>query len=131
SHAIAYAQKKKMPPELLEFQMLYGMAEPIKRGLVEMGYRVRDYAPVGELLPGMAYLVRRLLENTSNESFLKQKFSDSMDTKLLLREPSKEGPEPDFVKPEFFKNASNLDFANRKTWSAFKETMNRLELPIK
>ena len=35
------------------------------------GQRVRVYTPYGELLPGMAYLVRRLLENTSNESFLR------------------------------------------------------------
>jgi RHH-type proline utilization regulon transcriptional repressor/proline dehydrogenase/delta 1-pyrroline-5-carboxylate dehydrogenase len=32
--------------------------------------RVRAYCPVGDLVAGMAYLVRRLLENTSNESFL-------------------------------------------------------------
>jgi proline dehydrogenase len=31
---------------------------------------VRSYCPVGDLVAGMAYLVRRLLENTSNESFL-------------------------------------------------------------
>ena len=51
---------------------------PIKRALVEMGYRVREYCPVGELLPGMSYLVRRLLENTSNEGFLRAKFSDNV-----------------------------------------------------
>ena len=34
------------------------------------GLRVRTYCPVGDLVAGMAYLVRRLLENTSNESFL-------------------------------------------------------------
>jgi RHH-type proline utilization regulon transcriptional repressor/proline dehydrogenase/delta 1-pyrroline-5-carboxylate dehydrogenase len=32
--------------------------------------RVRIYCPVGDMVAGMAYLVRRLLENTSNESFL-------------------------------------------------------------
>ena len=42
-----------------------------KQALVEMGYRVRIYMPYGELIPGMAYLVRRLLENTSNDSFLR------------------------------------------------------------
>ena len=31
---------------------------------------MRTYCPVGDLVAGMAYLVRRLLENTSNESFL-------------------------------------------------------------
>ena len=34
------------------------------------GLRVRTYCPVGDLVAGMAYLVRRLLENTTNESFL-------------------------------------------------------------
>src|SRR4051812_16062609 len=63
------------------------MAGPIKRALVEMGYRVREYCPVGELLPGMSYLVRRLLENTSNEGFLKAKFSDNAGPEQLLRDP--------------------------------------------
>jgi RHH-type proline utilization regulon transcriptional repressor/proline dehydrogenase/delta 1-pyrroline-5-carboxylate dehydrogenase len=70
-----------------EFQLLYGMAGPVKRALVEMGYRVREYCPVGELLPGMAYLVRRLLENTSNEGFLRAKFSDNVSAQELLRDP--------------------------------------------
>ena len=35
-----------------------------------MGLRVRTYCPVGDLVAGMSYLVRRLLENTSNDSFL-------------------------------------------------------------
>ena len=55
--------------------MLYGMAEPIKEALNRMAYRVREYRPLGETLPGMAYLVRRLLENTSNEGFLRARFS--------------------------------------------------------
>lgn len=71
-----------------EFQLLYGMAEPIKRALVELGYRVREYCPFGELLPGMAYLVRRLLENTSNEGFLRAKFSENVPAKELLRAPA-------------------------------------------
>jgi RHH-type proline utilization regulon transcriptional repressor/proline dehydrogenase/delta 1-pyrroline-5-carboxylate dehydrogenase len=52
-----------------------------------MGYRVREYSPVGELLPGMSYLVRRLLENTSNEGFLRAKFSDNVSEQSLLRDP--------------------------------------------
>src|SRR5207248_4053884 len=70
-----------------EFKLLYGMAAPIKRALVDLGYRVREYSPVGELLPGMSYLVRRLLENTSNEGFLRAKFSDHVSTAELLRDP--------------------------------------------
>src|SRR5256885_11506124 len=59
-----------------------------KRALVEMGYRVREYCPVGELLPGMSYLVRRLLENTSNEGFLRAKFSENVSESELLRNPA-------------------------------------------
>ena len=88
AHAQALAEQMGIDKSRFEFQLLYGMAGPIKRALVEMGYRVREYCPVGELLPGMAYLVRRLLENTSNEGFLKAKFSDKASTAQLLRDPN-------------------------------------------
>src|SRR5690349_13059592 len=89
--SIAYAQalseQLQIDRSRFEFQLLYGMAGPIKRALVDMGYRVREYSPVGELLPGMSYLVRRLLENTSNEGFLRAKFSDHVSATQLLRDP--------------------------------------------
>lgn len=85
---LVYAEQLNIPKEALEFQMLYGMAEPIKKTFVDMGYRLREYAPVGELIPGMAYLVRRLLENTSNESWLRGKFADGKSTAELLKDPS-------------------------------------------
>ncbi|HZR04249.1 MAG TPA: L-glutamate gamma-semialdehyde dehydrogenase [Candidatus Udaeobacter sp.] len=87
AHAQAFAEEAGVDPTRFEFQLLYGMAGPIKRALVEMGYRVREYCPVGELLPGMSYLVRRLLENTSNEGFLRAKFSENVPTEELLRDP--------------------------------------------
>jgi RHH-type transcriptional regulator, proline utilization regulon repressor / proline dehydrogenase / delta 1-pyrroline-5-carboxylate dehydrogenase len=74
-------------PERYEFQVLYGMAEPVRKGLKNVAGQVRLYCPYGELLPGMAYLVRRLLENTANESFLKQSFADQADTDRLLENP--------------------------------------------
>ena len=52
-----------------------------------MGLRLRVYAPVGELVPGMAYLVRRLLENTSNESFLRAGFLENLPEEQLLMNP--------------------------------------------
>jgi RHH-type proline utilization regulon transcriptional repressor/proline dehydrogenase/delta 1-pyrroline-5-carboxylate dehydrogenase len=49
------------------------------------GFRVRAYCPVGDLVAGMAYLVRRLLENTSNDSFLlAQSQGASVDELLAL-----------------------------------------------
>src|SRR6184192_479644 len=87
AHAQALAEQLGIDRSRFEFQLLYGMAGPIKRALVEMGYRVREYCPVGELLPGMSYLVRRLLENTSNEGFLRAKFSEHVSAAQLLRDP--------------------------------------------
>src|SRR2546421_1988486 len=88
AHAQALAEQLGIDRSRFEFQLLYGMAGPIKRALVEMGYRVREYCPVGELLPGMSYLVRRLLENTSNEGFLRAKFSENVSESELLRNPA-------------------------------------------
>ena len=87
AHAQALADELGIDRSRFEFQLLYGMAGPVKRALVKMGFRVREYCPVGELLPGMSYLVRRLLENTSNEGFLRAKFSENVSAEELLRDP--------------------------------------------
>jgi RHH-type transcriptional regulator, proline utilization regulon repressor / proline dehydrogenase / delta 1-pyrroline-5-carboxylate dehydrogenase len=87
AHAQAFAEELGIDRSRFEFQLLYGMGGPIKRALVEMGYRVREYCPVGELLPGMSYFVRRLLENTSNEGFLRAKFAENLSEGELLRDP--------------------------------------------
>lgn len=109
-----FAEKLNIPKEALEFQMLYGMADPIKRTLVDMGYRMREYAPVGDLIPGMAYLVRRLLENTSNESWLRGKFADGKTTAELLKDPTQgliATSAAHVKKPGKFYNEPLLDFA--------------------
>jgi len=87
AHALALADEWKVPRGAYEFQMLYGMADPIKQALVDMGHRVRIYTPYGQLLPGMAYLVRRLLENTSNDSFLRASFREHKPEEQLLMNP--------------------------------------------
>jgi len=56
--------------------------------LVERGQRLRIYMPYGDLIPGMAYLVRRLLENTSNDSFLRAGFVENVSPEELLRAPA-------------------------------------------
>src|SRR4051794_33703570 len=85
--AVSYASPRGIPDAGYEIQMLYGMAEPMHAASRRLGMRLRVYAPVGELVPGMAYLVRRLLENTSNESFVRQKFADGRDLDALLAAP--------------------------------------------
>ena len=70
SHALAYDQLTGGDGADLELQVLRGLGDDLQHALARRGLRVRTYCPVGDLVAGMAYLVRRLLENTSNESFL-------------------------------------------------------------
>jgi len=84
---LAALEKRGLPNSALELQMLYGMGDQLKAAAIEMGLRLREYAPIGELIPGMAYLVRRLLENSSNESWLKAGFKDNASTERLLASP--------------------------------------------
>ncbi|QOJ33548.1 MAG: bifunctional proline dehydrogenase/L-glutamate gamma-semialdehyde dehydrogenase [Nitrospira sp.] len=95
----AVAESLKLPPEAWEYQMIYGMAEPFQHAMTDRGRRLRLYTPVGALLPGMAYLVRRLLENTSNESFLRKEYVESQPLSLLLSPPLP-GPHPPSASPE-------------------------------
>jgi RHH-type transcriptional regulator, proline utilization regulon repressor / proline dehydrogenase / delta 1-pyrroline-5-carboxylate dehydrogenase len=83
AHAIAIAEELKIPRRRIELQVLYGMADKLARALVDQGYRVRVYCPYGELIPGMAYLIRRLLENTANTSFLRQNLEERPREELL------------------------------------------------
>jgi RHH-type proline utilization regulon transcriptional repressor/proline dehydrogenase/delta 1-pyrroline-5-carboxylate dehydrogenase len=70
AHAIAVNELLGGGPADLELQILRGLGDELQAALAATGRRVRAYCPVGDLVAGMAYLVRRLLENTSNESFL-------------------------------------------------------------
>jgi len=121
AHALAQAEQLRVPREAFEFQMLYGMADPIKEALVGMGYRVRIYTPYGQLLPGMAYLVRRLLENTSNDSFLRAGFREHKPEEQLLMNPhlhnhsaaaSQNGhAAPEIAPTKVFRNEPLTDFS--------------------
>ena len=117
SSAIATAEALGLPKHSFEFQMLYGMGEPLRRELRKKGYRVRVYTPVGELIPGMAYLVRRLLENTSNVSFLREFFAERKAFGEIIRPPSAQLEESDEKGHYGFRNEPVLDFseaANRE-----------------
>ncbi len=124
--ALMTAEGIKVPRERYEFQMLYGMAEPVKRALRSMGFPVREYAPIGELLPGMAYLVRRLLENASNEGFLQKAFLVNVSPEALLAEPESFAEDPrdddaEGIAP--FSNEPAADFAIEETRNSFRNAI--------
>ena len=82
------AETLNVPDSRYEFQVLFGMAEPVRKGILRVAGRVRLYCPYGDMVPGMGYLVRRLLENTANESFLRQSFAEGTELELLLADPA-------------------------------------------
>jgi len=70
AHAVAANRATGRGDADLELQVLRGLGDDLAAALADQGMRVRIYCPVGDMVAGMAYLVRRLLENTANESFL-------------------------------------------------------------
>ncbi len=136
------ARELHVPDERVEYQVLHGMADPIKNALVDLGLPVRLYAPVGELVPGMAYLVRRLLENTSQESFLRRSFGRNHSMVLALADPRPSaGVVPIDDEPERsetgFANEPPLDWTledNRKRYAAALDKVRAsfpIEVPIR
>jgi proline dehydrogenase len=83
AHAIACNRVGGGEDRELELQVLRGLGDELQHALAARGFRVRTYCPVGDLVAGMAYLVRRLLENTSNESFLSAQASGTPIQQLL------------------------------------------------
>jgi RHH-type proline utilization regulon transcriptional repressor/proline dehydrogenase/delta 1-pyrroline-5-carboxylate dehydrogenase len=95
AHGMATAEVLGLDRRVLETQMLYGMGDAEKEAVTAAGWRLRVYMPYGKLVPGMAYLVRRLLENSSNDSFLRAGFIQHVSPEVLLAPP---GP-PDAAPP--------------------------------
>lgn len=129
SHSLAWAKVLELPPGAFELQMLYGMAGDQAELFSELGHRVRIYTPFGELIPGMAYLVRRLLENTSNDSFLRHSYDASASIEELLMQPAKVGakmpPPPADPEPEF-RNEPPTDFSRAENRKAMKEALDEV-----
>ncbi|HQR07761.1 MAG TPA: L-glutamate gamma-semialdehyde dehydrogenase [Gemmatales bacterium] len=143
SYALAMTETLGLPKKCIEFQLLYGMADQIKDALVDMGHRVRVYTPYGQLLPGMAYLVRRLLENTANQSFLRASFIDNVSEAELLQNPADYGASLNHTSPQreqgtattsshpqnvepMFKNEAPIDFSQEAGRAKQREALARV-----
>ncbi len=134
AHGIVTARELGIPDNAYEMQVLYGMAEPIRQAIIQSGFRVRAYVPVGQLIAGMAYLIRRLMENTSNASFLRQTFAEDRDVETLIRVPSPKrgvsGELPiaprevtDSDAPSPFQNDPLLDFSRSEVRSQYAQAL--------
>ncbi len=134
AHAIAYAKSKNLDPSRYEIQMLNGMAETERRVFLDRGHKVRIYVPLGEMLPGMSYLVRRLLENTSQMSFLKLSHHDDEDPYMLLKRPMPIVKKSEAIPDGQFINSPHADFTDievrAKMASAIKIVKNSLPYKV-
>ena len=101
--ALALIEQHGLAAEACEFQMLYGMAEPLQAALVELGRPLTVYTPVGEIVPGMAYLVRRLLENSSNSSLIRHALLTGQPSSATPSESDYAGSRPAFVNEPVFR----------------------------
>ncbi|MGQ0592172.1 MAG: proline dehydrogenase family protein [Gammaproteobacteria bacterium] len=90
--AMALGEARGLRGDQIEFQMLHGMAPALEGVLPTLGRRLRVYLPFGEVLPAMAYLVRRLLENTSSQSFQRMSLTGHLSPAQLLASPHGYGP---------------------------------------
>jgi RHH-type proline utilization regulon transcriptional repressor/proline dehydrogenase/delta 1-pyrroline-5-carboxylate dehydrogenase len=137
AHGMAVARELGIPKESLELQMLYGMADAEKQAIVDLGYRLRIYMPYGELIPGMAYLVRRLLENTSNDSFLRASFAENVSVEKLLVNPlERRAAVPALAQPKTlpmtpfrpsYRNEPPADFSREENRRAMRQALDEVE----
>jgi len=125
----AHAESRGLTPDTREYQMIFGMAEPFQQALVKLGRRVRLYTPVGQLLPGMAYLVRRLLENTSNESFLQKEYVESQPLARLLVPPTTSAQfQPTTTNgKKLFSNEPHSDFSRAEVRKAMRASIGSVQ----
>jgi len=116
ARAMAIAETLNVPRRRFEMQVLYGMADKLAKSIVDRGYRLRVYCPYGDLIPGMAYLIRRLLENTANSSFLRQSLEERP-IEELLAPPQEIPPLPPLEKggsKNKFPNVADTDYSDQE-----------------
>ena len=124
SIACALAYHQKYPDKSLEFQLLYGMAEGLAHSLKDKGCLVRLYCTVGDFIPGMSYLVRRLLENSANQSFILNSFVKNQSPDLLLAPPKAvQKPQIEKTNQAEFSNFPLLDFSLKENRQKFQKAL--------
>jgi len=131
AYSMALIDQLNLETDQFEFQMLYGMADILKKPLIKLGYRLRIYVPFGETLPGMAYLVRRLLENSSGQSMLDSGFGNQSNPihKNCFSPPpeSLKTVHLKSIQNSSFKNSSFLRFTNLKQSNEFNTAIHKVK----
>ena len=123
AHALALARALERPAASWEVQMLYGMADPLAAAMIGEGARLRMYLPVGDLIGGIAYLIRRLLENTASTSVLRQAYLEETPPEHLLAPPLASSQEP--PGEPGFRNLPLADFSQDEPRRALRAALSQ------
>ena len=119
-----------------ELQRLHGMGESIYREVLKsVSLPCRVYAPVGEYRDLLAYLVRRLLENGANSSFVHQLADEHVPVTDLVRSPLHVSPRSSLPLPrDIFgdarTNSMGLDIAVRADRGRLLDAYSHVSLPV-
>jgi RHH-type transcriptional regulator, proline utilization regulon repressor / proline dehydrogenase / delta 1-pyrroline-5-carboxylate dehydrogenase len=111
------AQRGSVGAPQFELQRLHGMGEGVYREVLQNPLvSCRVYAPVGAHRDLLAYLVRRLLENGANSSFVHQLADESVGMDELLISPLRLEPQPALPLPAYLygptrANSAGVDLA--------------------
>ncbi len=130
AHTVAAVLHMADDPEAYEFQRLHGMGETLHTIVMkENGTRCRIYAPVGAHKDLLAYLVRRLLENGANSSFVNQIVDEDVPPEVVAADPFEQLGQPTNLViakgPDVFAplraNARGFDLTHTQTLDAINE----------
>lgn len=124
--ALVLAEERGLGEGDFELQMLHGMGAALHSAVVEYGVPLRIYLPFGKLLPGMAYLVRRLLENSSSQSFLRLGQVPKTGGQELLRPPEASEAIPQPARHPAFRNEPVRRFTDAAERRGFADALTRV-----
>ncbi len=123
AHAMTVAEELGLKAGELEFQMLYGMAPAIEESVQQTGHYLRVYLPFGKLIPGMAYLTRRLLENASSQSFQRLTMQWKEPVETVLAPPIVTKPVKQEKVSEAFRNEPWRRFTAEAERQSFRQAI--------
>lgn len=134
AQTVAYVLEVAGDRQGYEFQRLHGMGEPLYDQLVGPDLPVRVYAPVGGHEELLAYLVRRLLENGANTSFVNRLQDDAVPIDDIVADPVAEAASHDSARhpkiplpADLYRparaNSSGLDFSDPPVYGPVLKAM--------
>jgi RHH-type proline utilization regulon transcriptional repressor/proline dehydrogenase/delta 1-pyrroline-5-carboxylate dehydrogenase len=138
AHTVAAVLRMGANPDTFEFQRLHGMGEALHNiVMADAGSNCRIYAPVGAHRDLLAYLVRRLLENGANSSFVNQIVDEDVSPEEVASDPFEALPFPgpkilrgtELFQPER-PNSKGFDLAHAPTLAAIDAARDPLRRTI-